>query len=153
VIQLYVVDWHTGTGILDPTWSIVKGPSGISISSTGLLSLSATASAVGDPVVVMASDGVYSATTQLDLPSSRKTPAIIWAIPKPIISGMALGPSQLNAQTSISGTFRYSPQAGTILSPGPNELTVTFIPDDKTDYNSAQSAVILEVNPFATKHH
>jgi sugar lactone lactonase YvrE len=74
------------------------------------------------------------------------TVAIAWPTPAPIASGTPLGPQQLNAvATAASGTFAYNPPAGTILPLGTNTLTVTFTPNDATDYGgpSATNVNIL----------
>jgi hypothetical protein len=62
--------------------------------------------------------------------------AVAWAAPAAINYGTALGPNQLNATTITSGTFSYSPPAGTVLSPGTHTLSVTFTPSQPTEYGS-----------------
>ena len=49
-----------------------------------------------------------------------------------------------------SGTFVYTPAAGTILVRGSTFLTVTFTPTDTTDYATAQASVTLVVTPSYT---
>jgi hypothetical protein len=74
------------------------------------------------------------------------TPAITWATPSPITYGTALTAAQLNATSTVAGTFAYTPAAGTVLSPGAQALSVTFTPTDSTDYTTATSTVTLTVN-------
>jgi hypothetical protein len=68
---------------------------------------------------------------------SKATPTITWATPAAITYGTALSGTQLNASTSPSGTFVYTPASGTVLGAGSQTLSVTFTPTDNTDYNSA----------------
>jgi hypothetical protein len=53
----------SGTGRNDPTWSIVSGPAGASLNGSTLSLASGTTT--GQPIVVMASDGTYSATASI----------------------------------------------------------------------------------------
>ena len=73
--------------------------------------------------------------------------SIDWKAPAPIFYGTALGANQLNAKTSIPGTFVYSPPEGTLLAAGTQTLMVTFIPDDDVKYAAAQASVTLVVKP------
>jgi streptogramin lyase len=64
------------------------------------------------------------------------TPALAWARPASITYGTALTGTQLDATTSVRGTFTYNPAAGTVLAIGTHTLTATFTPADTTDYTS-----------------
>ena len=57
----YVTDWYTGMN--DPVWTIVRGPAGASLNGS-TLSLSGTYFN-GQPIVIKASDGTYSATATI----------------------------------------------------------------------------------------
>jgi hypothetical protein len=74
------------------------------------------------------------------------TPTITWATPAPITYGTAIGASQLDATSSVPGTFAYTPAAGTVLNAGSQTLTATFTPTDTTDYTTATATVQLTVN-------
>ncbi len=74
------------------------------------------------------------------------TPIITWSTPASITYGTALSSTQLKATASISGTFSYSPAAGTVLPAGRQTLNVTFTPSDATDYTTATKSVSLTVN-------
>ena len=87
-----------------------------------------------------------TATTTVALTVNKTTPTITWAAPSSIAYGTALGASQLNATTSVPGTFTYMPAAGTVLTSGSQTLSVTFTPTDATDYNTATGTVALTVN-------
>jgi type IV secretory pathway protease TraF len=89
----------------------------------------------------------YSLATQAGtLTIVRATPAITWASPAGIIYGTALGAAQLDATTTVPGTFVYTPAPGTVLSAGASQtLSVTFTPTDTTVYNSVNVATTINV--------
>lgn len=76
---------------------------------------------------------------------SRK-PAIDWPAPATITYGTALSAIQLDASSSVAGTYTYSPIPGTVLSVGTKMLSVTFNPTDTTDYTSATATTQIIVN-------
>lgn len=76
---------------------------------------------------------------------SQATPAINWAAPASITFGTALGAAQLNASSTIPGTFTYSPAAGIVPTAGNQILSVLFTPTDATDYTNATATVTLTV--------
>ena len=61
--------------------------------------------------------------------------------------GTALGAGQLNATSSVPGTFTYSPAAGTVLNAGSQLLSVTFNPTDTNSYVPVTTNVALVVLP------
>ncbi len=75
----------------------------------------------------------------------KATPSITWVAPAEITSGTPLSATQLNATANVPGTFVYTPAAGTMLSPGNQDLQVTFTPTDSADYNVAKAEVDLKV--------
>ena len=78
--------------------------------------------------------------------AAQTTPAITWAAPAAITYGTALSSTQLDATTSVPGTFAYTPGTGTVLTAGTQTLSVTFAPINSTDYTSATATVPLTVN-------
>ena len=79
---------------------------------------------------------------------NRATPNITWAGPFDITYGTALGSSQLDATSSVPGTFTYGPFAGWLLSAGRGQLlTAVFVPVDATDYTQATATVQINVAP------
>jgi large repetitive protein len=65
--------------------------------------------------------------------------------------GTALTPTQLNATANVSGTFIYTPEAGTVLPVGLDIISVTFIPSDTADFTNATATnTILVVAPSLT---
>jgi sugar lactone lactonase YvrE len=87
-----------------------------------------------------------TATTTVPLVVNQGQPSITWATPAAIVYGTALGATQLNASSTVAGVFSYTPAAGTVLTVGSQTLSVTFNPNDSTDYASATSTVTLVVN-------
>jgi len=77
---------------------------------------------------------------------SKATPAITWATPVAIPYGTTLSATQLDANTTVAGTYVYTPAAGTVLSAGSQNLLVTFMPTDLGDYTTATVTVTLTVN-------
>ena len=86
-----------------------------------------------------------TATATVTLTVNKATPAITWATPAAIPYGTALSATQLNASSTVAGTFVYTPAAGTVLTAGSQTLSVTFTPTDSTDY-TRHGTVTLTVN-------
>jgi len=74
------------------------------------------------------------------------TPVITWATPAPITQGTALSAAQLNATTTVAGSFVYSPAAGTVLPAGSYTLSTTFTPTNTTLYKGSSKTVTQVVN-------
>ena len=91
--------------------------------------------------------GYTIATASVTLVVTQATPSITWDTPAAIAYGTALSSTQLNATSTVQGTFAYTPPAGTLLNAGPRTLSVTFTPTDTTDYTTATASVTLQVNP------
>ncbi len=85
-----------------------------------------------------------SASTAINV--AQATPTITWASPAGIVYGTALSATQLDAIASVPGTFTYSPPIGTVLGAGSGEaLSVTFTPNDTTDYTGATASTAINV--------
>jgi hypothetical protein len=95
------------------------------------------------------STNAYGRTTSTPLTVSvnQVAPSITWTTPAAIAYGTALSATQLNASSTVAGTFAYSPLAGTVLTAGTHTLSVIFTPTDKTDYTTTNGSVTLTVNP------
>ena len=96
------------------------------------------------------------ATHSVTINVAKATPIITWANPADIFYGTALSATQLDAGSSwtvagvkgsVSGTFIYTPAAGTVLDAGRQTLSVAFAPSDSADYNSATATATLTVVP------
>ena len=104
-------------------------------SPTGLIT--ATVSSPNFSSNVVASDNVIF----------QQPPTINWATPAPIVYGTPLSGAQLDATSPLTGSFSYSPAAGTVLSVGQQTLKTTFTPTDTTDYTTGTATVTLTVVP------
>ncbi len=98
-------------------------------------------------VVGTISDSNYQGTANGTLTIAKATLSITWNRPAAITQGTALSAAQLNAGTSVPGTFVYSPALGSVPSVGTQTLSVTFTPTDTIDYATATATVSLTVNP------
>ena len=79
-----------------------------------------------------------AATKTVAINVIKATPVITWPTPADIVYGAALGATQLNATTTVPGTFVYTPAAGTVLNAGGAQtLSVTFTPTDAANYTAA----------------
>ena len=86
-------------------------------------------------------------TAQQNVDVDPATPVITWPNPADIIDGAPLSSTQLDATANVSGTFVYSPAAGTVLSTGQHQsLGVVFTPDDVTDYNVTGTTTFVNVD-------
>src|SRR6185503_18022978 len=65
--------------------------------------------------------------------------------PSAIVHGTPLGAAQLNATTSVPGTFAYTPAAGTVLDAGARTLSVTFTATDTVNYTATAATTTLIV--------
>ncbi len=96
-----------------------------------------------------------SVTKSVPLTVAQATPVLNWPTPANMVYGTPLGSSQLDATanqtdgTSIPGSFAYSPAAGTYLSVGHQDLSVTFIPTDTTDFTGITKTVSIFVTQAA----
>lgn len=73
-------------------------------------------------------------------------PVITWTNPSAITYGTSLSSTQLNASTSVAGTFSYNYSSGTLLNAGSYTLITVFTPTDGTTYSTATKSVTLTVN-------
>ena len=94
---------------------------------------------VKDPT---AADNSASASVTVHV---KLTPTITWPNPADITFGAVLDAPQLTATASTTGTFVYSPPAGTALPVGAHTILVDFTPDNPADYNSASASATITV--------
>lgn len=78
--------------------------------------------------------------------SSKEVPKINWPSPSSITYGTPLSTEQLNASTTVQGSFSYDPPAGTLLEPGSHSLFTTFTPLDTFNYLPTDLFVALTVS-------
>jgi hypothetical protein len=106
----------------------------------------------GDSIVLKATftptDTKYSPASKIViLTVNRATPAIAWNKPADMNNGDTLTSEQLDATSTIDGTFEYNPAEGTVVDSGMNQpLQVVFYPDDSSNYTTATKTVYVDVN-------
>jgi hypothetical protein len=96
------------------------------------------------PVVISDNEN-FTFTNSLSV-GALTVPVILWATPVAIYYGTALSGTQLDASSTVAGTFVYSPPSGTVLPVRVNTLSVVFTPADPTHYTTATASVLLTVS-------
>jgi hypothetical protein len=76
---------------------------------------------------------------------AKATTTITWPAPAPLTYGVGLSATQLNATTTVPGTFTYTPALGATLNAGTQTLSVAFTPDDTANYTSANATVSITI--------
>jgi alpha-tubulin suppressor-like RCC1 family protein len=123
--------------------TITPSISGVTFSISG----TASATSAGSYTVTATATGNYSGTSgPIGWTIAKATSVVSWATPAPIVYGMPLGSTQLNATANVPGAFIYTPPAGTVFGVGLQTLTVLFTPADITNYTNASASVSLPVN-------
>lgn len=116
----------------------ITAPSGTLVIGTDTLTVNYTPDTAGASLYT-------TATATASVSVDQTMPTITWSTPAAITYGTPLSNMQLNATSSTGGTFSYTPAAGTVLSAGQHQLSVTFTPTN-TNYQSSTSSVSLNVN-------
>jgi YVTN family beta-propeller protein len=75
----------------------------------------------------------------------KPSPTITWNNPADIVYGTPLNSTQLDATSSVHGTFVYTPAAGTVLGVGTHTLNVFFTPTDIINYTTTSASVSINV--------
>jgi Bacterial Ig-like domain (group 3)/Right handed beta helix region len=98
--------------------------------------------------VTYAGDATFApAGTTVTLSVTPAQPTISWQGPADISYGTALSSIQLDASANVDGTFSYSPALGTVFRAGAGQkLSVTFTPQDSTDYTTATGTATINVD-------
>ena len=95
--------------------------------------------------------GFFAILTSCDKDSMKLDPVITWENPEDITAGSPLSDVQLNATSDVSGSFMYTPESGTLLNEGDNQiLTVEFTPSESASYNKVSKSVNINVNNNGT---
>jgi len=74
-------------------------------------------------------------------------PPIVWDNPKPIYTNTPLSENELNATSTVKGSWSYDPNYGYTLPVGTNTLSVTFTPNDYEHYLQGKKSVSIVVQP------
>jgi len=92
-------------------------------------------------------DGMHYVSAQgtINVTVMKPPPRVTWAAPDPIVYGTPLSTAQLNAAASVDGRFDYTPGMGAVLAVGMHTPSVTFNPNDDSDYSNIPAAVPLTV--------
>jgi hypothetical protein len=90
------------------------------------------------------------ASASVQLMVGQAAPVVSWPTPAPVIVGTALSATQLDATTSVPGSFVYSPAIGAVPAAGVQLLTVVFSPTDTTDFTPATAHNNLTVTAAGT---
>lgn len=140
--------WNCTLGTLKCTRTTSLG-SGVSDTVTLTLAVGTyPAGGVGPTgliTAVVSSPSFSSNVSATDKVIYQQPPPITWATPAPVVYGTPLSPVQLDATSTLQGSFSYSPVAGTVLAAGQHTLTAQFAPQDTTDYTAGTASVVLTV--------
>lgn len=114
---------------------------------------------VGSTTITFTAADSHGVTTTRSVVVSvaKKTPTVVWPTPAPVTYGTTVDATQLDAALSSAagaevpphtGTFTYTPTAGTVLDAGDDALSVTWTPDpaDAASWNAVTATVTLHVN-------
>lgn len=128
--------------------SITTNPAGLNASvsySQNGTTVSAPTNAGAYNITATVNDVNYQGSATGVLVINKATPVVTWNAPASIVSGMTLSSAQLNATANVTGTYQYTPSAGTVLAAGTHQLSVTFTPTDALNFNSVTQSVQLTV--------
>jgi RHS repeat-associated protein len=142
---IYSLNWADSTlsvinGATNTATSTLGADPSLTISTLSIGTHSITAQYSGDTNWAAATSPVLSQVVQ------QAGEVITWSTPAPITYGTALSSAQLNATSSVPGTFVYSPAAGTVLTAGMHTITATFTPTNTTEYATATPSVSILVS-------
>ena len=119
------------------TVSVATSPVGLSTAVTYGGSATVPTAAGSYAVVATISDPNYSGSVTGTLVIAKATPILSWSTPATILAGAPLTGTQLDATSTVPGTFVYTPAAGATLAAGTNQaLNATFTPADPVDFVS-----------------
>jgi hypothetical protein len=87
------------------------------------------------------------AGTTVQITVDKATPVITWPAPAAVYQGTPLSAAQLNATaafngSTVTGTFAYTPGAGTVLAAGQQTLSADFTPADGANYNTVKGTTV-----------
>jgi hypothetical protein len=145
-----------GYGDANPTFTysvtgFVHGEMSNVLTGAPALTTTATAASALGPYAIAAAQGTLSDPNYTfvfvggTLTVVKGTPVITWPAPAAISVGTAVGTVQQDAAANVPGTFVYMQPAGWKPIAGTHTMTVTFTPDDTTDYTITTASVTLTV--------
>jgi len=77
---------------------------------------------------------------------NQTTPVVNWPVPAAITYGTALSSVQLDASSTTTGSFAYTPPTGAVLTAGVQTLSVTFTPTDAIHNSVVTQTVPITIN-------
>jgi hypothetical protein len=138
---------YTGSSL---SATATTSPAGLPVNLTYNGSATVPTVAGSYAVVATINDTNYQGTATGNLTIRQQKPSMQWAMPAPITYGTALTAAQLDATSSVAGSFTFNPSAGTVLGGGANQtLSVTFTPENTANFSSATQSVLIAVNQAA----
>ena len=144
------VNFYDGSTLLGsaPAYTVSENDGGF---GDWMAQFSATLSSGTHTITATYADTNYAlSTSNAQTVTVGGTPTVTWAAPAAITYGTALSATQLDATSSIPGTFTYTPAAGTVLNVGSYTLSVTWKAADYTDFGPQTTTVSLLVNKAST---
>jgi len=127
----------TASGTAPITFGGSNLPTGLNISTNGLIS--GTPTIAGTNIATLTASNAFGITNQTStFVISKASPVLTWT-PSPAASltyPTGLSSTQLNATSSVAGTFSYNPTNGTVLNAGTNTLVATFTPSNTSNYSA-----------------
>ncbi len=127
---------------------------GTALTSSGRATFSTSSLSAGSHTIstVYVGDADFlSSTDSMTQQVNQSTPTISWNNPADITYGTPLNGTQLDATTSVPGTFAYDPAAGTIIGAGEYQpLYAVFTPFDTTNYSGTTANVTINVSQANT---
>jgi hypothetical protein len=136
-----------GTLTCTRTTSISAGASDSVILTVSVPTYTSGSSTRGTITAIASSPNFSNNVTATDTVIFQQQPPITWATPASILYGTPLSATQLDATSTLPGSFSYTPVAGTVLPIGQNTLNTIFSPTDTTDYTTNTASVTLTVIP------
>ena len=139
---------YTGSPI---SATATTNPAGLAVNFTYNGSSTPPTHAGSYAVVATVTSTGYTGTGTGTLVIAKATPVINWPVPAPVTTATCtLSSTQLDATAtfgtaSVTGTFVYTPPAGTLLNSGTYTLETSFTPADTTDFNTATGSVSFVV--------
>jgi len=141
--------WNCNVGTLTCTRNSSLGAGATdSVTLTLTVPPSGGTATSGQIVATASSPNFSNNVTATDNVTFKQVPPIVWPTPGAIVFGTALGAAQLDATSTVAGSFSYSPAAGTVLAVGQHTLTANFTPANTSLYATATAGVTLSVVPI-----
>ena len=142
-----VATGYTGTVSLTSSDPLAVLPSSFTFpGTTGTHTFAVMLETVGAQSITATDTATSSITGTESGITVSTTPQVTWRSPTPIVYGTLLGTAQLDALANVPGTFTYTPAAGNLLDAGSGQtLSVTFTPQDATDYTTAAATTTITV--------